>query len=126
MQGFHINSFGAAVILSTLFMGLVGAFFLIPVACIQWTWNSLAPLAFALPIITVWQAILLYIAGCCLLYISGLVQVEISAEPFDEASGLTGSERMRYLLERIRAKGKGAKKLIDKESKSEEKPDKKD
>src|SRR5580704_6462267 len=102
MQSFHINSFSAAVILATLFMGILGAFVLIPIGCIQWMWNSLAPQLFALPIINAWQAVLLYVAGVCLLYLLGLVQIEIKSEPFDETGGTTPNERLRYLQERIR------------------------
>lgn len=108
MRSFHINSFGAAIILTALFMGLLGAFVLIPVACIQWTWNSLAPQVFALPIISAWQAILLYVAVACLLYIFGLVQIEIRSEPFEEIAGptMTPREHMRRLQERIKARAK--------------------
>ena len=83
MRSFHINSLGAAIILSTLFMGILGAFVLVPIACIQWTWNSLATQVFALPIINAWQAVLLYAAAASLLYILGLVQIEIKSEPLD-------------------------------------------
>jgi hypothetical protein len=83
MQSFHVNSFGAAVILSTLLMGALGAFVLVPIACIQWTWNALAPSLFQLPIINVWQAILLYLAGASVLFLSGLVQIEIKSETLD-------------------------------------------
>jgi hypothetical protein len=83
MRSFQVNSFGAAVILSTLFMGVLGAFVLIPVACIQWTWNSLATHFFALPAISPWQASLLYLACACLLYVLGLVQIEIKSETLE-------------------------------------------
>lgn len=84
MRSFHLNSFGAAVILSTLLMGVLGAFVLIPVACIQWTWNSVAAQALSLPLINPWQATLLYIAAGCLLYLSGLVQIEIKSETLEQ------------------------------------------
>ena len=83
MQSFHVNSIGAAIILSTLLMGALGAFVLVPIACIQWTWNAFAPHLFSLPIINIWQAILLYMAGAALLFLSGLVQVEIKSETLD-------------------------------------------
>lgn len=79
MRSFRINTFGAAVLLSTLLMGVLGAFVLIPVACIQWTWNSLATQLFSLPLISAWQASLLYIAAGCILYLSGIVQIEIKS-----------------------------------------------
>ena len=83
MHSFHVNSFGAAVLLSTLIMGMLGAFVLIPVACIQWTWNALATHFASLPAISAWQALLLYMAGCCILYLSGLVAIEIKTETFE-------------------------------------------
>jgi|SRR6516165_6849352 hypothetical protein len=86
MHSFHVNSFGAAVLLSALLMGVLGAFVVVPVALIQWTWNSLAPQCFALPSINAWQAILLYIAGGCLLYLSGLVRVEFKSETLESKS----------------------------------------
>lgn len=83
MRSFHLNSFSAAIILSTLIMGVFGAFVLIPVACIQWMWNAIAPQLFALPNISPWQASLLYLASACLVYLSGLVQVEIKSETLE-------------------------------------------
>ena len=80
MRSFRVNSFEAAIIVSTLIMGMLGAFVLIPVACIQWTWNSVAAHLFSLPLINAWQAILLYIAAACLLYISGLVQIRFESD----------------------------------------------
>ncbi len=115
MQSFHINSFSAAVILATLFMGVLGAFVLIPIGCIQWMWNALAPQLFALPIINAWQAVLLYVAGVCLLYVLGLVQIEIKSEPFDESAGTTANERLRYLQERIRTKHQSQRKFFGKD-----------
>jgi hypothetical protein len=79
MRSFHVNSFGAAVLLSVLLMGVLGAFVLVPVAFIQWTWNALAPAYFALPSINAWQAILLYMAGGCIVYLSGWVRVEFKS-----------------------------------------------
>ncbi len=83
MQGFHINSFSAAVLLSVLFMGVFGAFVLIPIALIEWTWNVLMTKFFLAPAINAWQSILLYLAGSTILYLSGLIQIEIKTEPID-------------------------------------------
>jgi hypothetical protein len=110
MQSFHINSFSAAVIVATLFMGLLGAFVLIPIGCIQWMWNSCVTQVFALPIINAWQAVLLYMAGVCLLYLFGLVKIEIRSDALDESSG---TEHLRnYLQERISAKHKSGKEFF--------------
>jgi hypothetical protein len=83
MQGFQLNSFAAAIVLSTLLMGIVGAFVLIPVACIQWTWNSVAAHLFPVPTIAAWQAILLYLAAGTILYLAGFVQIEVKSENLD-------------------------------------------
>jgi hypothetical protein len=83
MQGFQLNSFAAAIVLSTLLMGVVGAFVLIPVACIQWTWNSVAANVFPIPVINAWQAILLYLAAGIILYLAGFIQIEVKSENLD-------------------------------------------
>ncbi len=83
MQGFQLNSFAAAIVLSTLLMGVVGAFVLIPVACIQWTWNSVAAHVFPIPVINAWQAILLYLAAGIILYLAGFIQIEVKSENLD-------------------------------------------
>jgi len=83
MQGFQLNSFAAAIVLSTLLMGVVGAFVLIPVACIQWTWNSVAAHIFPVPVIGAWQAILLYVAAGIVLYLAGFIQIDVKSENLD-------------------------------------------
>jgi hypothetical protein len=77
MHSFHINSFGAAILLSALFMGLLGALVVAPIACIEFMWNSFATHFCALPAINPWQAILLYLAVACIVYLMGWVQIEI-------------------------------------------------
>jgi hypothetical protein len=73
----NVNPFGAAVLLSALFMGILGAFVLIPIAVIQWGWNTFSVYCFGLPTINVGQAILLYLAFAVSLYLSGFrVKVE--------------------------------------------------
>ena len=54
---------GAAVLLSTLFMGLLGVLVIAPIACIELGWNFFATHFYAMPVINPWQAILLYLAG---------------------------------------------------------------
>lgn len=77
MHSFHVNSFGAAVLLSALFMGLFGVLVIAPIACIEFSWNFLATHIWTLPIINPWQALLLYLAMACIIYILGWVQIEI-------------------------------------------------
>lgn len=58
-------------------MGLIGLLVVLPVACIQWTWNQFVPNYSVLPPINVWQAVLLYLAVATALFLSGFVQVEL-------------------------------------------------
>lgn len=123
MHSFHINSFSAAVILATLFMGILGAFVLIPIGCIQWIWNFVAPQIFALPTINPWQAMLLYIAGVCLLYLFGLVQIEITSEAIEDGQGATLTERLHRLQARIREKNKSRGRSFDKDEEPTDRED---
>ena len=77
MHSFHVSSFGAAVLLSALFMGVLGVLVIAPIACIEFTWNFFATHLGAMPVINPWQAILLYLAVACIIYLFGWVQIEI-------------------------------------------------
>jgi hypothetical protein len=83
MGPFYISPIGAAVIFAILAMGILGMFVLLPIACIQITWNSFITQIPVLPPINAWQATLLYLAGATLLYLSGIVQIEIETERID-------------------------------------------
>lgn len=76
----QIPPIGAAVVLTVLCMGVVGMFVLVPIACIQWMWNSIMNSWRFLPLINVWQAALLYVMLATILYLTGLVRVEFEAE----------------------------------------------
>ena len=77
MHSFHVNSFGAAVLLSTLFMGVLGVLVIAPIACIEFAWNFFATHLCAMPAINPWQAMLLYLAVACIAYLFGWIQIEI-------------------------------------------------
>jgi hypothetical protein len=79
----QIPAFGAAVIFTVLCMGVLGMFVLVPIACIQWTWNWVMNSCGVLPLINVWQASLLYLAAATSLYLSGLVRIEFETEKLD-------------------------------------------
>ena len=80
MKTFHVNPFGAAAIFTVLAMGVIGILVVLPVWMIQWTWNQFIPVNFVLPPINVWQAILLYLAATTILFLSGIVHIEVDAE----------------------------------------------
>ncbi len=78
MYSFHLNSFGAAVLLSALLMGALGVFVIAPIACIEFGWNFLAKhLVFSMPLISPWQALLVYLAFAATIYLMGWVRIEI-------------------------------------------------
>lgn len=79
----QIPSLGTAVIFTVLCMGAIGCFVVLPIACIQWSWNAVVTSFPVLPQINVWQASLLYLAVATLLYLSGLVRIEFNAEKLD-------------------------------------------
>lgn len=83
MRTFHVHPFGAAIILSVLMMGILGAFVVIPIACINWTWNSVSAYISVVPEINAWQAGLLYLAGACIIYLFGIVQIEFKTGTLD-------------------------------------------
>ncbi|HEY9870052.1 MAG TPA: hypothetical protein V6D08_12875 [Candidatus Obscuribacterales bacterium] len=76
MKIFQVPPFTAAILLSALCMGMVGLFVVLPIACIQWTWNFFVAGYSVLPHINVWQAGLLYLAFATILYLSGVVQID--------------------------------------------------
>lgn len=77
MSPLPINPLGAAALFTLLGMGLIGAVIVLPIACILWTWNAVVINYAILPPINVWQAVLLYLAMATVLYLSGVVQIEI-------------------------------------------------
>ena len=79
MKIYQVPPFTAAIFLSALCMGIVGLFIVLPIACIQWTWNYFVAGFSVLPHINIWQACLLYVAGAIVLYLSGLVRIDIKA-----------------------------------------------
>lgn len=80
MRTFHLHPIAAAIIFSILIMGVLGTFVLMPIICINWVWNTVVAGHTSLPDITIWQAGLLYLASACIVYLSGLIRIEIKTE----------------------------------------------
>jgi len=78
---YEFHPITAALLLTVLIIGLTGVFVVLPIAFIQWLWNGTVPHFSALPQIAPWQAGLLYLAMAALLYLSGLVRIEIQTGP---------------------------------------------
>ncbi len=77
MKIYQVPPLVAAIFLSALCMGIVGLFIVLPIACIQWTWNYLVAGFSVLPHINGWQASLLYVAAAIVFYLSGIVRIDI-------------------------------------------------
>lgn len=86
MKMYQVHPLTGAIFLSVLSMGLVGVFVILPIACIEWSWNAIVSPVSSLPGINVWQACLLYLAGGTILYLLGFVQIDIEAK--DESESL--------------------------------------
>ena len=76
MKVYQVPPLMAAIFMCLFTMGLVGIFVVLPIACIQWTWNSIVAGWSPLPDINAWQAGLLYLAGATSLYLLGFVRVD--------------------------------------------------
>ena len=79
MKIYQVPPFTAAIFLSALCMGMVGLFVVLPIACIQWTWNYFVAGFSVLPGINLWQASLLYLACAIVIYLSGIVRIDVEA-----------------------------------------------
>jgi hypothetical protein len=86
MKMYQVHPLTAAIFLSILSMGLVGMFVMLPIACIQWSWNAIVSPVASLPEINVWQACLLYLSVGTVLYLLGFVQIDLEAK--DESESL--------------------------------------
>jgi hypothetical protein len=73
----------AAIVFSMLLMGALGFFVVVPIVCIDWTWNAVVAHFSLLPRIQIWQAGLLYAAAACIAYLMGWVQIEFKQETLD-------------------------------------------
>ena len=83
MYSFQINSFGAAILFSALFMGVLGIFVVAPTACIEFTWNFAAMRLSYMPSINPWQALLVYLAFASVIYLLGWIRIEIKTSTWE-------------------------------------------
>jgi hypothetical protein len=83
MRSSEFHPLAAAIIFSVLAMGAIGFFIVVPVVCINWTWNCVVIHYTLLPHIQIWQAGLLYCAAACFSYLMGWVQIELKTETLE-------------------------------------------
>ncbi len=83
MRTFEFGPLAATIILTVLITGAFGLVVLLPVFLLQWLWNGSFAALELVPPIEVWQAALLYVASVLMIYLNGLVKIEIKLERFD-------------------------------------------
>lgn len=83
MQKFDLDPLTAAILCAALVQGGIGALVVLPIVCINWTWNSVLSQYILVPPIAWWQATLLYLAVAAAIYVSGFIRIEIKAETID-------------------------------------------
>jgi hypothetical protein len=83
MKVFQIHPLVAGILFAALGMGFVGLLVVLPLICIQWTWNVVISALATVPQINIWQAILLYLALATTLFLTGLVRIDFEASELD-------------------------------------------
>lgn len=68
------------ILIAVAAVAVLGVVVLVPCFAIQMVWNAGSSMAGFLPEITLWQAGLLYTATVLLIYLSGLVKIEVRCE----------------------------------------------
>ena len=84
MKTYQVHPVTAAVFLSVMFMGLVAFLVMLPIACIEWMWNTLVTQFTPLPAINSWQACLLYLAGATIAYLTGFIRIEAEIDTVED------------------------------------------
>jgi hypothetical protein len=83
VQDVDLDPLTAAILCAGLVQGLIGAAVVLPIVCINWTWNSVLSQYTLVPPIAWWQAALLYLAVAAAIYVSGFFRIEFSTETID-------------------------------------------
>lgn len=85
MRFSHENNLIFFIMVSLLGVTLFGFLVILPIWAIQSLWNLVTSLEFAssMPAINYWQAILLYLALVLMIYVSGLVKIELKIKRLD-------------------------------------------
>ena len=83
MRSFEFAPVVMILLLTMIFMAAVGLLVLVPIALLEWGWNLFAEASRLVPAIGQWQAFLLYLAFALVLYILGLVKIEVRIKKSD-------------------------------------------
>lgn len=76
---FDVTPFSGAILMVALAMGAIGILVVVPIACIEWSWNAIAQTVNFIPAINAWQAALLYVMAALSMHLTGIFRVEIRA-----------------------------------------------
>ena len=80
MRAFKLDPITAVIFVSLLLLAALAFLVCLPILGISWAWNSWVAAALDVPIIGFWQAGLLYAALACIIYLSGIVHIEVKTE----------------------------------------------
>ena len=80
MRIYNLDPFSASILLllAALAVGTLLVWF--PLMGISWLWNVCVSGIFDFPHIGLWQSGLLYVALVCIIYLSGIIQIEVKTE----------------------------------------------
>lgn len=85
MRFSHENNLVFFIVVALLAAATFSFLIVLPIWAIQSLWNLATNLEFAsfVPPISIWQAILLYLALVLMIYVSGLVKIELKIKRLD-------------------------------------------
>lgn len=83
MRTYNLDPFSASILFLLLTIAVLVCVVWAPLIGISWLWNVCVAGIFDFPHIGLWQAGLLYVALACMIYLSGIVQIEVKTETID-------------------------------------------
>lgn len=82
MRSFNLGFFLTLLVALIAIASIAAIVILLPISLIQLMWNLTFSGVETVPSIALWQAGLLYVAGLLVIYLCGLVKIEIKVEKF--------------------------------------------
>lgn len=114
MKVYKLNSFKTLLII----LSIVGLGMFLPVFIIELLWNSTIGEIYQDLIINSWQALILWLIGIIVIYLSGLFKFEVAVESFDNID----TELIKKKVEELKQKSAEPKpEEIEIEAKTKEK-----
>jgi hypothetical protein len=80
MRSYNLDPFSASILICLVALAALACFVWAPLMGISWVWNVCVAGTFNFPHIGLWQSALLYVALVCIIYLSGIIQIEVKSE----------------------------------------------